>query len=101
MIPSIEELQISLEDYYVHEDDLIIYKLVIDILERYCLEWESLKTMKHFYKNQLLPFAIYFYKYYIPAMTTISIAPNSGSSNPFKSLDHATTYFKKHYPKLL
>ena len=79
-----------------------MYKIIIDILERYCLEWESLKTMKHFYKKQLLPFAIYFYKYYIPAMSTISsVAPTSSSqsgSNPFKSLDHATTYFKKHYP---
>ena len=67
-----------------------MYKIIIDILERYCLEWESLKTMKHFYK------------YYIPAMSTISsVAPTSSSqsgSNPFKSLDHATTYFKKHYP---
>lgn len=33
-------------------------------------------------------------------MSTIS-SSNSAGSNPFKSLDHATTYFKKHYPKLL
>ena len=58
--------------------------------------------MKNFYKKQLLPFAIYFYKYYIPAMSTISVAPTSQSgSNPFKSLDHATIYFKKHYPSKL
>lgn len=40
-LPSIQELQISLEDYYVHEDDLIVYKLLLDIYERYCLEFDS------------------------------------------------------------
>ncbi len=39
LLPSIDQLHSSLEDYYVHEDDLIVYKLVIDIYERYCLEF--------------------------------------------------------------
>ena len=69
-----------------------MYKLVLDMLERYYLECES--PFQRGYKRQLLPFAQFFYQEYTPALA----CTQTNETQAFAALKHASVYFKKQYP---
>lgn len=71
--------------------------------ERYALEFLPKTSAHSLYREQLLPFAQYFYRYYIPAMsTTLPVSSENGRPrDAFVALLHACKYFKKKYPSKL
>jgi hypothetical protein len=69
-----------------------MYKLVLDMRERYYLECESPLELRRLYRKQLLPFARFLYAEFVPEMAT------EGPQTAFQALEHASRYFKQQYP---
>lgn len=61
---------------------MIVYKVMIDVLERYLVEFDSPRFLK--FRKNLIPFAEKFYA--------------NLTEEAFEELREATTYFRSHYP---
>ncbi|TNV82228.1 hypothetical protein FGO68_gene13393 [Halteria grandinella] len=104
LMPSFSEMKTALQDYYVHEDDLIAYKLVLELYERFYLDCENPLEHTTAIRDQLFPFARFFYRTYIPSMPVSSFSEDDATlekPTAFSSLHHASTYFHSLYPRLL
>ena len=95
VLPSAKELKQSIKSYYNHKDvsnknilnliafqDLIVYKLVLEILVRYHLEFKGPNHAT--LRKQVIPFAKYFYK--------------KVQGESLQEINDASIYFKSFYP---
>ncbi|CDW79496.1 UNKNOWN [Stylonychia lemnae] len=80
--PSLRELRQSIENYFTHKDDYIVYKIVLEMYERYYQEFGGVGL--HKLRKQVIPFAKRFY--------------SKLDSDKFQELKNATRHFKQYYP---